>query len=799
MAINLNHHNNSFSIGTSEAFRIDSSGRLKIPGDGTHSLAGTAALQIGETNQQGSKKGLSIADGEAITGGTGPWISLKHGPDGGTQRTHEIYSYLGDLVISADSNENMQLWTGGSRRITIDANGRLLVGTTTNSISSSQIAEFDGMTYFTNNSSSTGTIYIRNQYSNTGLAQLIIFTDGSGNRAGFGLNNSDQLEIHGHQGILFKAGGTVGGGSEKVRFTAGGVLCVGATAADGDEFLRVKNKLLVMNTANLGDAFVKIKAGESGGCVLEFEADEGDDYADLWRVQNAGDGLLGFRTKASGSWVQKFSVHNDKVMFSVDAKCEADNAIDLGASGARWRSLHLGTSARIGATGTTASTAGDDLVIEGSSDRGLSIISGTSSSANIYFGDSNDADIGRITYQHNDNALDFYTNAGSRSLRIASDGTINVTGNLEVGGTLNLTSDLYWDGDTDTNISNANTANWLRFTTGGQVVMDITDTHNVKIHDDHKLWFGASNDIQIYHATSNSTNYYYSPQGNVNHSFAVGASWTLETTGADKRIRCPGSGSSPRVELYYNGTEVLQTSTTGIDLVASKDLKVQTTGKITFGSGNATIKHTGTHWYFKSNTGDCYWDSTSAHHIRVADDESSIVCAANAGVDLYHNNSKKFGTTSSGIRVWTTWDSNAGIYVDVGSAQNGTAKVATFVTSHYGGERGSIGLTLSGTSYNTSSDYRMKENVVSLTGATSRIKNLKPKRFNFKEDDKTIDGFLAHEVSSVVPEAVTGEKDATEMQQLDYSKLATLTIAALQEAIAKIETLEAEVAALKSA
>ena len=65
-----------------------------------------------------------------------------------------------------------------------------------------------------------------------------------------------------------------------------------------------------MNTANTGDAFVKIKAGESGGSVLEFEADEGDDYADLWRIQNAGDGLLGFRTKASGSWVEKLQINN---------------------------------------------------------------------------------------------------------------------------------------------------------------------------------------------------------------------------------------------------------------------------------------------------------------------------------------------------------------------------------------------------------------------------------------------------------------------------------------------------------
>jgi len=128
------------------------------------------------------------------------------------------------------NNTTLLFQIGGAEKVRIDSDGRLLVGTTTNSISSSQIAEFNGMTYFTNNSSGTGTIYIRNQYSNTGLAQHIIFTDGSGNRAGFGLNNSDQLEIHGHQGILFKAGGTVGGGSEKVRITSTGNVGINSTS-----------------------------------------------------------------------------------------------------------------------------------------------------------------------------------------------------------------------------------------------------------------------------------------------------------------------------------------------------------------------------------------------------------------------------------------------------------------------------------------------------------------------------------------------------------------------------------------
>jgi cytoskeletal protein CcmA (bactofilin family) len=67
------------------------------------------------------------------------------------------------------------------------------------------------------------------------------------------------------------------------------------------------------------------------------------------------------------------------------------------------------------------------------------------------------------------------------------------------------------------------------------------------------------------------------------------------------------------------------------------------------------------------------------------------------------------------------------------------------------------------TSFNTSSDYRLKENVITDWDATTRLKQLKPSRFNFiSTPNSTLDGFLAHEVSSIVPEAITGTKDATE-------------------------------------
>jgi len=110
---------------------------------------------------------------------------------------------------------------------------------------------------------------------------------------------------------------------------------------------------------------------------------------------------------------------------------------------------------------------------------------------------------------------------------------------------------------------------------------------------------------------------------------------------------------------------------------------------------------------------------------------------------------------------------------------------------------GSISVTSSATAYNTSSDYRLKENVVDMTGALDRVAQLKPSRFNFIADaNKVVDGFLAHEVQSIVPEAITGTKDAVDdegnpdYQGIDQSKLVPLLVGAIQELRAEIELLK---------
>ena len=215
-----------------------------------------------------------------------------------------------------------------------------------------------------------------------------------------------------------------------------------------------------------------------------------------------------------------------------------------------------------------------------------------------------------------------------------------------------------------------------------------------------------------------------------------------------------------------------------------------------------------------------------------------------------------FGCTSeptnsvSGVQL-----SNAGTFSSCKfSVGNNVGNFTQISFINGNGVVGTIKTNAAATAYNTSSDYRLKENVVTDWDATTRLKQLKPSRFNWKTaKDTTLDGFLAHEVSSIVPEAISGEKDAMkdesnvvlnadgtvctwgvskkmweegklpttdedgktvdpiyasdttwvesksvpDHQAIDQSKLVPLLTKALQEAISEIETLKTKVTALE--
>jgi hypothetical protein len=145
-------------------------------------------------------------------------------------------------------------------------------------------------------------------------------------------------------------------------------------------------------------------------------------------------------------------------------------------------------------------------------------------------------------------------------------------------------------------------------------------------------------------------------------------------------------------------------------------------------------------------------------------------------------------STYAGILAFTSSNST-----DLISFFSGTPTTNTAV--------GSITTNGSATAYNTSSDYRLKENIVPLANAVTRVKQLAPKNFTWKNNPSlgTVEGFIAHELQSVVPEAVFGEKDAVDQdgkpkyQGVDTSVLVALLTAALKEALTRIEALEAKV------
>ena len=174
---------------------------------------------------------------------------------------------------------------------------------------------------------------------------------------------------------------------------------------------------------------------------------------------------------------------------------------------------------------------------------------------------------------------------------------------------------------------------------------------------------------------------------------------------------------------------------------------------------------------------------TSGNQVKVTSSSAGSVAfsVGDAGTGLYNTGSNSIGLatngvrrqllTSSGYTLFNCGDvpstSVAGMAIFGSSSANlSSSGSATTSYNHWifingNGTVGSISSNGSATAFTTSSDYRLKENLKPLTGALDRIEQLPVYRFNFKADsEKTVDGFVAHEAQAIVPEAVTGEKDA---------------------------------------
>ena len=403
------------------------------------------------------------------------------------------------------------------------------------------------------------------------------------------------------------------------------------------------------------------------------------------------------------------------------------------------------------------------------------------STVGIEFGDPDDENIGYIVYDNSDNSLKFGVNAGER-IRIYSGGQVSIrntnatsfntggddlvigngTDTADAGITLySHSSDngsIFFNDTADTGITGliqyrhdvdclrffTATSERLRITSGGEMGLGTATPPTGSFH--------------IHLTETPELNLFSTQHSQGNHcklNFGVGQSASVSgNTGARIEMNIPNAGGAMNGELKFH-------TNGGDNLVEKVRIPAQTWGLLVTNL---------------SSTGATGGYQTIGVSLRQGGDSTFVADGAAA--------------------VTMTRKTNAGKVLDFYSGTNYAGGV--YVNGQNSAQ------------YQSTSDYRLKDNVSSMSDGISKVKQLNPIYYTNKQigdvtDTTTVhNGFLAHEVQSIIPSLVDGDKDGAidergkGYQTLNYAGLTPTAIAAIKELIAKVETLETEVAALKS-
>jgi hypothetical protein len=267
------------------------------------------------------------------------------------------------------------------------------------------------------------------------------------------------------------------------------------------------------------------------------------------------------------------------------------------------------------------------------------------------------------------------------------------------------------------------------------------------------------------------------------------------------------------VETIADSTGVLELQSAGTTAVT-----IDASGNV--GIGTSSPSTLGLTVYKASGSSGCRYSSgTNNFEISINGVDAYVANGANGPLQFWTNGSERMRIDSDGVVyqncTGVTGDApnNAG---GVLTQPNGNTKVraqsngqAAFQFYSPGGGTGSpvgsVAINASSTSYNTSSDYRLKQDVEPMTGALNMVAQLKPVTYTWKNTGEAGQGFIAHELQAVVPDCVTGEKDAVDAegnpvyQGIDTSFLVATLTAAIQEQQAIITDLKARIEVLEGA
>jgi hypothetical protein len=258
--------------------------------------------------------------------------------------------------------------------------------------------------------------------------------------------------------------------------------------------------------------------------------------------------------------------------------------------------------------------------------------------------------------------------------------------------------------------------------------------------------------------------------------------FTADSNTTKARIQGSKAGAS-------GGKLIFSTNNTSSTL--TERMRIDSSGSVAIGSTSTASADRLT---LKGST----TDGTTNFIVRNSADGTLLTVANNGTVTIFNNllvGCTGLPSSGGGGAGFETGQTNGRTILQLGTTTTSQITVQRFYNPN--GNVGEIKLSGSSTIYATTSDYRLKENVTADWDATTRLKQLQPKRFNFIADaDTTVDGFLAHEVQSVVPEAITGTHNEVDAdgnpvyQGIDQSKLVPLLVKTIQELEARITALE---------
>ena len=392
------------------------------------------------------------------------------------------------------------------------------------------------------------------------------------------------------------------------------------------------------------------------------------------------------------------------------------------------------------------STANNLVVGSGSGSEGITVFSANDSIGNLFFADgtSGTAEFsGYLEYSHADDSLRVGT-GGSERMRITS------AGNVGIGATSPSSSfrtSIYGDGSS---------------------IIGGIEFRNAS---------AGGSTFTVGHASATS------PSATLN---VVGAGNLTFNTNDTEAMRITSGGlvgiGTDSPSSYFAGANNLVLAGTG-DSGLTVASGTSGAGRIHFADGTSGNARFIGYMVYNHSNDSMQFATSGAEAMRIsASGHLLIGCTA----------LPSGGAGGAGFEVG---QSSARTILQLGTTTTSQETVQRFYNPN--GNVGEIKMSGSSTIYSTTSDYRLKENVVAMSGATDRLKQLKPLQFNFIADaNTTLDGFLAHEVQDVVPEAITGTKDAVdadgnpEYQGIDQSKLVPLLVATIQELEARITALE---------